>query len=51
VWANQHFDWVALREQRLLRIGLLAAVLAAAAVLYFGTLTVLGVRLRSLIRR
>ena len=51
VWANQHFDWVALREQRLLRIGLLAGVLAAAAVLYFGTLTLLGVRLRSFIKR
>lgn len=51
VWANQHFDWVALREQRLLRIGLLAAVLAGAAVLYFGVLAIAGVKLRSFMRR
>ena len=51
VWANGHFDWVALREQRLLRIGLLAAVITGAASLYFGVLALAGLKLRSFLRR
>ncbi|WP_213955533.1 murein biosynthesis integral membrane protein MurJ [Variovorax sp. dw_954] len=51
VWANGHFDWIGLREQRLLRIGLLAAVIAGAAALYFGALALAGVKLRSFMRR
>ena len=51
VWANGHFDWVALREQRLLRIGLLAAVITGAAALYFGVLALAGLKLRSFLRR
>ena len=51
VWGNQHFDWVALREQRLLRVGLLAAMIAGAGVLYFGVLALTGVKLRSFMRR
>ena len=51
VWGNQHFDWVALREQRLLRVGLLAAMIAGAGVLYFGVLALTGVKLRSFVRR
>ena len=51
VWGSAHFDWVALREQRLLRIGLLAALIAGSALLYFGVLAAVGVRLRSFIRR
>ncbi|MGJ7494024.1 murein biosynthesis integral membrane protein MurJ [Variovorax sp. RT4R15] len=51
VWANGHFDWVALREQRLLRIGLLAAVITGAAGLYFGVLALAGLKLRSFLRR
>ncbi|MEO5738859.1 MAG: lipid II flippase MurJ, partial [Variovorax sp.] len=51
VWANGHFDWVALREQRLLRIGLLAAVITGAAALYFGVLALAGLKLRSFMRR
>ncbi|MET0543830.1 MAG: lipid II flippase MurJ, partial [Variovorax sp.] len=50
-WADGHFDWVALREQRLLRVGLLAAVIAGAGVLYFSALALTGVKLRSLLRR
>lgn len=50
-WGDRAIDWVALREARLLRIGYLAAFIVGAALLYFGALTVLGVRLRSLIRR
>lgn len=50
VWANGHFDWVALRGQRLLRVGLLAAVMAAAAALYLGVLVLLGLRPRQFLR-
>lgn len=50
-WGSRHFDWIGLREQRLLRIGLLAALIAGAALLYFAVLTALGVRLRSFMRR
>ena len=50
-WGSRHFDWIALREQPLYRIGLLAAFVAGAAVLYFAVLTAVGVRLRSFMRR
>ncbi|WP_225785060.1 murein biosynthesis integral membrane protein MurJ [Xenophilus sp. Marseille-Q4582] len=50
-WGNRAIDWVALREARLLRIAWLAAFIAGAALLYFGALTAVGVRLRSLLRR
>jgi len=51
VWGNRYFDWVALRDQRLLRVGLLAAIIAGAGVLYFGVLALAGVKLRQLVRR
>ncbi|RYF73283.1 MAG: murein biosynthesis integral membrane protein MurJ [Comamonadaceae bacterium] len=50
VWANGHFDWVALREQRLLRVGLLAATIAGAGVLYLFVLMLLGLRPRRFLR-
>jgi putative peptidoglycan lipid II flippase len=50
-WGSRHFDWIGLREQRLLRIGLLAALIAGAALLYFAVLAAVGVRLRSFMRR
>jgi putative peptidoglycan lipid II flippase len=50
-WGSQHFDWIGLREHRLARIGLLAALVAGAALLYFAVLTAVGVRLRSFMRR
>jgi len=50
-WAAAHFDWTALRAQSLQRIGLLAGVLVAAGALYFGTVSVLGLKLRQLARR
>jgi putative peptidoglycan lipid II flippase len=51
VWGAQHFDWVEMRGQTLQRIGLLAALMAAAAVLYFGALWAAGLKLRQLLRR
>ncbi len=51
VWGAEHFDWLALRSDRLLRIGLLASLIGGAAVLYFGVLALAGVKLRSFMRR
>jgi len=51
VWGNQHFDWIGLQAQRLLRIALLAALVAGGALLYFAVLALAGVKLRSLVRR
>jgi len=51
VWGNRYFDWVALRDQRLLRVGLLAAIIAGAGLLYFGVLALVGVKLRKLVQR
>ena len=50
-WGSRYFDWIGLREQRFLRIGLLAALVAGAALLYFAVLAAVGVRLRSFMRR
>ena len=49
--AAHHLDWVALREQPWLRVGALAACLVGAALVYFGTLLVTGLKLRQFIRR
>ena len=51
LWGTQHFNWVAMKGQTLARAGLLAALMAAAAVLYFGALWVSGLKLRQLLRR
>ena len=40
-----------MKAQRLQRIGLLAAMMIAAAVLYFGSLWAAGLKLRQLLRR
>lgn len=50
-WAATHIDWIGLRAQPFVRIGLLAACLAAAAVIYFGVLAATGVKLRQMLRR
>jgi putative peptidoglycan lipid II flippase len=51
MWASGNFDWLGLRTQSLKRIGLLALVLFASAVIYFVALLATGVKLRQLIRR
>lgn len=51
VWASQHFDWLALRAHSMQRAGLLALLLCASAVLYFGTLWACRLRLRQFFRR
>ena len=51
LWANAHFDWLALRAHSGQRVLLLAGVLAGAAVLYFALLRVSGLGLRATLRR
>jgi len=51
VWADRQFDWVALQARWALRVGLLAGVLAGAALLYFGVLHLAGLRLRGFVKR
>lgn len=46
----QSFDWIALRAQPGLRAALMAGVLAASAVLYFGVVRLCGLRWRALLR-
>lgn len=50
-WAARAVDWVELGARELWRAGLLAGVLGAAALLYFGLLLLLGLRPRDFARR
>ena len=50
-YAAGHWDWTALRTTPWLRIGLMAGVLSACAVVYFATLRGLGMDIRALLRR
>lgn len=49
VWANQHFDWLAMPAAR--RAGLMVLILPAAGLLYFGVAAAAGLRLRQLVQR
>lgn len=51
MWGAQHWNWQAMRAQEWQRIALLAVMLLGAAVVYFGTLLLSGVKLRSLLCR
>jgi putative peptidoglycan lipid II flippase len=50
-WAARSIDWIGLQPQWLLRAGLMAAVLAGVALLYFGLLTAMGLRPAQFMRR
>jgi putative peptidoglycan lipid II flippase len=50
-WAAQAIDWVGLASHEARRIGLMAACLAGAALLYFGALLASGLRLQQFMRR
>ncbi len=50
-WAASAIDWIALGAAEWRRVGLLAACLAGAAVLYFGALLATGLNLRQFARR
>lgn len=49
--ADRHIDWIDLQRHWAQRAGLLAAVLAGVALLYFGTLRATGLNLRAFSRR
>ncbi|EHP43307.1 hypothetical protein OR16_09129 [Cupriavidus basilensis OR16] len=51
LWFARNFDWVALGATPLLRIALLASCLVLAAVVYFGTLWLMGLRYSAFKRR
>ena len=51
LWAEQHFAWIALGAHSLQRAALLAALLCAAALLYFAVLWATGLKLRETLRR
>jgi putative peptidoglycan lipid II flippase len=50
-WAAGHADWTGLRAQPWLRIGQMLMVLATSALLYFGCLWAMGLRLKAFLRR
>ncbi|MEY4122552.1 MAG: murein biosynthesis integral rane protein MurJ [Pseudomonadota bacterium] len=50
-WAVRYWDWTALHATPLLRVALMTGVLAVSALLYFVSLTLLGLKLRALLRR
>lgn len=49
-WANNHWDWTALRASVWLRIALLAGVLSLAGSLYLAALAAMGMNLRELVK-
>lgn len=51
LWAENQFDWIALRNHSMERVGLLALLLCASVVLYFGVLRLAGLNLRQTLRR
>jgi putative peptidoglycan lipid II flippase len=51
MWAANSFPWVGWRAEPLKRAGMLAAILAGAAALYFGALLAAGVKLRQFVTR
>lgn len=51
LWFARNFDWVAMGATPLLRIALMASCLVLAAVVYFGTLWIMGLRYAAFRRR
>jgi putative peptidoglycan lipid II flippase len=51
MWAAQAFAWTDLRSESLKRIGLLTAVMAGSALVYFGAVWAAGLNLRQFLRR
>ena len=51
LWATAHFDWLAMKHQALMRLGLLAVCIGVAALVYFACLAATGVKLRQFARR
>jgi len=51
MWAAQHWDWLALHDAPLMRVALMAGVLAVSALIYFASLRLTGLKLRELLRQ
>ena len=51
VWATGYFDWLALKNHDLGRLGLLASCIVVAALMYFACLAATGVKLRQFASR
>lgn len=51
IWAANRMDWVAMADQKLMRIGALALVMIGSAAIYFAALAAVGVPLRSFGRK
>src|SRR4051812_9229796 len=49
-WASLGLPWVEWQAQKLLRVGVMAGLIAASALLYFGALWVAGLKLRQFVR-
>ncbi len=50
-FANLQFDWIALGQQPLVRLGWVGLILLLACLIYFAMLMILGLRVRDLIRK
>ncbi len=51
MWANGAFPWLALKAEKLKRMGLLALFVSSAVAIYFAAIWAAGVNLRQLVRR
>ncbi|MFZ9297475.1 MAG: murein biosynthesis integral membrane protein MurJ [Hylemonella sp.] len=51
LWSAQAVPWLVLRAEPLIRLGWLLAVLAGAALIYFGMAAAMGMKLAQLVRR
>jgi putative peptidoglycan lipid II flippase len=51
LWAAQAVDWLHMPGQALMRVGLVAATIAGAALLYLAAVALLGLNLRQFLRR
>jgi putative peptidoglycan lipid II flippase len=51
MWAASAWDWTRLQTQPWLRIGLLAGLVAGAALIYLGAVWAAGLRFRQFLRR
>jgi putative peptidoglycan lipid II flippase len=50
-YAANHLPWLALRQEAWLRIGWMLGVLLCSAMLYFGVLWAIGLRLKAFLKR
>jgi putative peptidoglycan lipid II flippase len=50
LFVSQKIDWLLMRQQAGLRLVFMAAVLASSAILFFGTLRLCGLRLKTFLR-